>query len=291
QSCMYFNKKIAEDNGIDGIYDLVKNGQWTIDKVGEVSKGVYSDLNGNGVGDKEDRFGYIGNTSNHSVVWLYACDIDTLEFHDDGSVTSVFNNERAVTFLEKLDDLFYRNPGSVETYYSLNNDNSSFLDLFMTGHGFIYNANLLTSETLFRELEFDYGIVPYAKFDENQERYYTVPAGAASGLAVPMTVKDDELVGFVITAMGRESYVNVIPVYYDIVLKTKGVRDETSVEMLDIIMDGRMVTTEFLYDNFKGYSYKVYNIMKSGQELASFTAANDSAIIAYYENVLELFYS
>lgn len=55
--------------------------------------------------------------------------------------------------------------------------------------------------------------------------------------ALPLDVKDLEMSGIITEALCAESYRTVIPVYYDVVLKTKNSRDEESAEMIDIIRD------------------------------------------------------
>jgi len=287
--CMFFNKQMAEANDVEDIYGLVHDGQWTLDKVAEISDNMYVDLNGDGAADAEDQYGFSGYYSNHPATWLFSCDIDTVEFHDDGTVESVFMNERAVSFFEKLKSLYYKNPGSIPVALGL--DENGYLEVYREGRALLLTGALITSQKNLRDLETDYGIIPYAKFDEEQEHYYTIPGGSVSSMAVPMTVTDDALVGAITAALSRESYVNVVPAYYDIALKVKGTRDETSIEMLDLIMDGRMVSTSFLYDNWKGYTYSVTKILTEGQELASYTAANDSKVTSHYESVLELFYN
>jgi len=88
--CMFFNKEMAEANGIEDIYALVNSGEWTLEKLDKLSSTMYSDLNGSGTADLDDRYGFAGFHKNHPTTWLFACDIDTVEFHDDITVTSVF---------------------------------------------------------------------------------------------------------------------------------------------------------------------------------------------------------
>ena len=57
-NCMFYNKKLAEDYSAPDFYKLVDDGKWTIDKVLEVSKDVYKDLNGNGTKDESDQYGF-----------------------------------------------------------------------------------------------------------------------------------------------------------------------------------------------------------------------------------------
>ena len=59
-SIMIFNKQMAEDYNIPDLYDLVDNDKWTVGMLGEVSKGVTSDVNGDSVMDVNDVYGLVG---------------------------------------------------------------------------------------------------------------------------------------------------------------------------------------------------------------------------------------
>ena len=281
--CMFFNKQLAENYGLDDFYQTVSDGKWTIDTLSETARKLYVDLNGNSAKDAEDQFGFSSDMNNHTTTWLFSCDIPTVEFHDDGTVTSVFNSERGQILVTKLRSLFKENEGS----WCLE---GGATEVFENGRILVFSNTLVLAEQRFRELEFDYGILPYPKFDEIQENYYTIPGGSVSCMAVPMTITDPDLVGAMTAALCRESWVSVMPTYYDIVLKVKGTRDETSIEMLDLIMDGRLVNATFLYDNWNGYAYRVSSLIKSNNDLASFTAQNDNAVIKHFGDVLAIFY-
>ena len=288
--CVYFNKGMLANYDITNIYDLVREGKWTIDAMADISKELYQDLNGSGTADAGDQFGFASPFSSHCATWPIACAVQTMQFNDDGTVTSVMASERAATMTEKLRDLYNNNVGSY-LHTSKDAGEGEMETEFMNGNiGFITNGLILAEEEL-RDVTFDYGIIPYPKLDEAQDGYYTVPGGSVSCFASPVTAADTELVGALSAAMSRESWVSVLPVYYDVVLKVKGARDEASVEMLDIILDGRAVSTEYMYDSFSGYHFQMKDLFKGTKELASFTKTKDKGIIKHYEKVLALFYS
>ena len=58
-SCLYFNKDMFKSIGVDYPYQYVYDGTWTIDKLMEISKGVNKDLDGNGVMDEYDQWGFM----------------------------------------------------------------------------------------------------------------------------------------------------------------------------------------------------------------------------------------
>ena len=285
--CMYFNKQMIEDYNLPDIYELVDSGEWTVDKLYDITKDMYRDLNGNSTADIDDQYGFASALTNHTTTWLFSCKVPTVELHEDGTVKSVFNSERASTLIDKLRKLYNDNPGSYLT--AANSAQASPMSSFMNGYSAILTDSIGASVSQFRDVMFDYGIVPYPKYDEAQDGYYTIPGGSVSCMAVPKSTVDTELVGAVTAALARESWVSVMPDYYDIALKVKGARDETSIRMLDIILDGRSVTAPFLYDSFVGYNYKVADLLGGNNELASYVASMDNKVINHYESVLELF--
>ena len=283
---MYFNKTIAGDYGIPDMYAVVDEGRWTIDTLRELSKDVYEDLNGNNKKDDGDKFGFTSEISTTSATWVYACDQKTVEFGEDGTVTSVFNCERTQNIVEKLKALFYDTQGVIAKDISF----AKADEIFMQGRALFVSSSLGNATGVFRELLFDYGILPYPKFDEAQKLYRTIAGGSVSCIAVPVTVYDTEMAGAVTTALCRESWVSVLPVYYDTVLKVKGTRDETAVRMIDILLDGRVLDATFIYDSWEGYNYKLGTLIQSDVGLASFCTANDKKVITHYEGLLKLFY-
>ncbi len=71
-----------------------------------------------------------------------------------------------------------------------------------------------------REMETDFGIIPYPKYDENQSSYatrlcYYMPT------VVPITIKGERLdrAGVMLEALACEYASNVVPAYYEIALK------------------------------------------------------------------------
>ncbi|MGM9624875.1 MAG: hypothetical protein ACI3XM_04115, partial [Eubacteriales bacterium] len=81
--CYYFNKEIAANYDLPDIYELVRSGTWTIDKVTELSKDVYQDLNGNGQHDEEDRYGYATSIDSNVVTYFWAFDVPLVDVSGD----------------------------------------------------------------------------------------------------------------------------------------------------------------------------------------------------------------
>ena len=53
-SCMFFNKGLVADHGVEDPYELVHEGRWTLDKLGEMATISGNDTNGDGKFDDND---------------------------------------------------------------------------------------------------------------------------------------------------------------------------------------------------------------------------------------------
>lgn len=89
-------------------------------------------------------------------------------------------------------------------------------------------------------MDTDFGIIPYPKFEESQDRYYSRVCYYMPSV-VPISCADPGFVGYALQALNFESYATVIPAYYDISLKGKVSRDNDSAEMLDVIFNSRVI--------------------------------------------------
>lgn len=85
----------------------------------------------------------------------------------------------------------------------------------------------------------DFGVLPYPKWDDNQDTYYSRVEGGAQVCIVPITNDKTDIAGAVIESMCSYSYNNVIPAYYEITIKNKYTRDDDSAEMFDLIIENR----------------------------------------------------
>ena len=134
-----------------------------------------------------------------------------------------------------------------------------------------------SAATALRDFETDYGILPYPKWDEAQDGYYTMVDGGHEGLAVPVSVKDVEFVGTITEALNAESYKRTVPVFYDIVLKTKGSRDEQSIAMLDMIFANRIFDFGYVYGEFGAAFWVQYLMEKKSADIASYYQKNHAS--------------
>ena len=99
-----------------------------------------------------------------------------------------------------------------------------------------------------REMEDTFGIVPLPKLDESQESYYTTMMNNYCMMLIPSSNKDPNTSAVVMDAIALASHYDVLPVYYDSVVSQKGLRNDDSIEMLQIMRATRGVDMAVVYN-------------------------------------------
>ncbi len=117
-----------------------------------------------------------------------------------------------------------------------NETNLQGIHFFQAGRALFYQGPLGISSTDFRALEFEYGVLPLPKYDAAQDRYYTMVSEYTLALNIPRTASDPKRSGAVIDYLSFLGMRDVIPVVQE-ALCYKGMRDQDSIEMFEIILD------------------------------------------------------
>lgn len=237
----YFNKTLLDEYQLENPYDLVRSGSWTIDKLSEMVQNVSHDLNGDSeLTAEDDQFGMMGfKTVNRSL--MTGAEIQTIPIVD-GMPTVVDLSERFVSLYDKLYKLCVENDG----YITVPGDYTKNSTHFANGQT-LFIDNWLRAVDLFRDMEDDFGIIPFPKLDAEQQEYHTQIGTSTSMLFVPITAKDAALTSKVAEAMSYYGWKDVVPAYYEVALKEKYTRDEDVKEMLDIIRNSAHMSFTFAY--------------------------------------------
>ena len=226
--CMFFNNDLISEYNLENPYDLVFNGEWTIDKWNEMASGVYTDSNGNGIEDNDDIVGFFIQNENHAPNFFSAADILLAERNEDGFPELKCKTERFVNFMERIVS-YMKQPG----FTSDRDDEDVFSNMFNTGHALFATGEFGNLETM-RENEFVFGTIPFPKYDSSQENYGSSTRSTFSGLAIPKC-GNAEYADIILEAFSSESYRTVSPAYYEIAMKDKYSRDSVSAQMYDMI--------------------------------------------------------
>lgn len=285
----FFNKQVAEDNGIEDIYAIVNNGTWTFDKMVELSKKVVSDLNGDGKYNANDRVGIL-TTNDYFSFFVNSMGYLYTSRNSDGSVVLNEPTEKLIDICDKLNealksDYLIDGNDSVEMLgasASADEIDEKMMNLFSANQALFMSHRLAfsTRETM-RNME-KYGIIPCPKYDEQQEDYITALVNDVA--AIPGVVADTAMSAVLLEAMQYYTYDIVRPQYYEIALKRKGTRDNESEKMLDMIFDHTVIDFAYMYINVIG-SELYYGITQ--KNYASWAESNYKKFQTNIDKIIE----
>ena len=282
---VYFNKRLTDEYSIDedALYSDAMAGKWTIDRYSELTKDIWRDLNGNNEADEEDLYGLAAQVSSYVTPFIYSFGETTVKKDENDIPKLAMDAEKFSAITEKVYKLIYEQQGTLPS-----NNWTLHSDTFIDGRAVFMNGVLAHSIEYFTDMKDDYGILPYPKWDEAQEEYYTMSDGSAPLIAVPKTVRDTDFVGIITEALAYESYMNVTPVLYETALKVRGARDEQSLAVIDLAVRCGVVDFGFVFGDYKMMGFTLSKLMgDKNSNFASFYASNKDSWEAHIENIVD----
>ncbi|MBQ8397663.1 MAG: hypothetical protein IJX53_05615 [Clostridia bacterium] len=286
----FVNRDLAKQYYPDlDLYQLAREGKWTVDKQMELAKTAYQDLDGNAAVDATDFFGLVVARKSVPIDALMASwEITATKKNAAGDVEMALNTEHNIAATEKMLDLFFHSDGVYGK-----GSNGDARSKFASGEAIFTYDMMNQASTTLREVTFDYGIMPLPKYTEAQEAYHTTSHDEYSALSVPVTVPDAEMVGAVLEVMGAESYRKVRPVIFETAYKTKYLNDEASAQMFDYIVDGAVYDFGYIYSNLINnpvhqIRYQLYNF-EDNTGLSAKLKMNDKLCVKTLAALVEKF--
>ena len=265
-----FNKELLEDLGVsEDLYAVAEEGRWTMDKMLSLSELGASDLNGDGTMDGSDRYGYLGNR-NTGYGTQIACAQPFTERDEEGTPVLAFNTERMVSIVEKYYALTHSPATWLDEYSNASYPASSYRSMLIEGRSFLTELDIGGLYSYLREIEFNFGILPLPKLDEEQESYRTFCGAGLIG--VPVNIDDPERIGAIWEALSYYSYKYVRPAFFDIVLENKAVRDPESYRMITLMHENKTFDFGFNFDTSGSIYGALKNVVITGNstDFASF---------------------
>lgn len=281
--CIYFNKQLAAEYDLPDLYQTVLDGAWTIDTMIGYAKEVYRDLNGDASSDADDIHGFSIWLASPVNTFLWSFGEKICKQDSSGAMVLDYYNDKVVGIYEKLYSLIWDG----NTTYTA--EETECCQKFLNGKSLFLPEGFYFASGQLRSLDTDYGILPYPKWDEAQASYQTMVDGSHEILAIPVTVGDLEFVGTITEALNAESYKNTVPAYYDLVLKTKGTRDEESVAIIDMITNGRVFDFGYVFGS-EGPAFWPQNLMsKKNADITSHYEKNYKRFETKIEKLFDYF--
>lgn len=240
-AALVFNKKLMDTHDLEVPYDLVREGKWTLDKMREYMAQVVN-LNGDAsfMDTEKSQNAVYGYGAQHEgdLFSLMAGGGESLIVYDDNGYPAVREDlEKPEAIYAKLAEVLGNDGFGMMKNGDANSKDGSAADLFSAGRLLFRNISIgVCAGAVFRNFEFEYGVLPNPKIDETQTEYHSAISEYTLSLVVPITAADVEMTGSVINYMSYLGKTEIIP-ELQTALCYKGMRDDDSIEMMDVIMD------------------------------------------------------
>ncbi len=286
---LLFNEKMFTNMGMDFPYQLVRDGKWTLDKFHEYIAAL-TQLNG----DSSFTFTNTGKSVYGVAVhpdlvfaMTYSAGLRLADKTDNG-FNLTLESERWYNVADKLANMLHRESG-----YALDNTDdetdSYYTKLFRLGRAAFVTAEIKMTMEL-RDMEDSFGLLPMPKYDEAQEDYYTVTGYCTSLLTVPSVLENPELVGWALDALSYDSWKTVLPIYYNVRLEQKGLRNEDSIAMLDIVRSSLAAEPTLMLGIAYSYVSAMDDAILSGNvNIASLAASHTKNLEKQIQTVADAF--
>lgn len=293
-TCMFYNKGMITDYGLDNPSQLVLDGTWTLDKMYEMAQTVAHDADD----------GTMSVTGDD--VWGIVCVLfDTYKLVMGADAPQVVKNdldlpelkmdaEHNLEAFELVKEIMKDTQVTAvrEDFYAWDDANADTVQAqFYEGQAlFLINLVSSVNSNDMREANISYGILPMPKFNSAQENYATTnDPYRFYCISIMKNCTDVEFTTFALEAMAYLGETMVTPEYYDRTLKYKRFPDDTdSPEILDIIFSNRLVdiSVAFNWDDCIQY---YNNIMFGNGDAVSYVESKRGAFETAMQETLNAF--
>ncbi|MCI8387340.1 MAG: hypothetical protein HFE63_02595 [Clostridiales bacterium] len=277
---VYYNETMGENLKLDTPYQTVLDGKWTLD-VMNTYMAAAANLNG----DNDFKFRADGNATygiahENPQTFLSGAD-ETFLDNDNGKLVFTGGSERFYDVLSKLVSIFDESDGRWQWNRVKGSDDEPGHAVYAFEHERALMSMIEIAKTnRMRDKSYSFGILPLPKYDELQENYVSTPFYGFPAMSIPVTVSDPERSAAIGDALAYLSYDMVWPVFRHTTLEQKNLRNEESIEMMDVIINSVVPDLVYIYsegcismrDNIQAY-------IKDGKsEFASLVAQYEEQI-------------
>ena len=256
-----FNKDMYNKNAAltekGDIYEIVRNGEFTIDLYYEMCRAV-STPDANGQWGFNATYGNLSHAYGATVM-VNGCNVATVTKDASNQLNITLDDESSINAFNKVYELMSDSTNTQRAELIAGQSATSpstygfaeLEEMFVNERGLFYNTTSGSVSILkSANIEFEFGVLPIPKLNKEQEYYCnTVNVYQSSALAVPSSVPVERLpqIAFAVQAMGFYN-AEVIRAYYQTTLQLQAVQSDDDAEMLDIVYNNRFYDIGAIYN-------------------------------------------
>ena len=276
---LYCNKDLMKKAGRQIPYDLVRNGEWTLDQLISLSSGLYAD-NGDGQRNELDTYGLANYWDINATTLMQASGIYVAAKNTDGVFELTLYSEKLVDFYDKL-----YNWCKDESVHVWNYHNPDFTVDFTDNHSYFTIADLGVQ---YLNTDFSTGILPLPKYDVAQKDYAHQNWG--NNILIPNTVQNKDMVGQVVELMAYYCSTIVTDKYYDEVLQLRVSEAPDDRDMVELIYDTVVFDPGIAYGDgcpqLMNLIYTIHRgILEDQSNISSYYKTNEKVASKWLKNL------
>lgn len=282
---LVFNKDLMTASGMELPYKTILDGDWTWEVFLSYITDFAADLDGDGVMEPDDRYGY-ANSPALSNYLVFGYHVAVVERADNGAYVPSLQNEKLISAIQRTVEF---TTGNDDCYHNSQIAPDGGRHLFMRGNALFSMTG--SGALSLRDIEnFDFGIAPFPKYDDDQKEYGNYLA--MNPMAVPTTIKNEAKVGAVIEALSILSEEIMAPTHIEDYVECKVLRDEESVEVARMMMKNVCIDITRYYDFAAGSITPVWMLGKiqNPNMVASFLKAMERTSTLQAEKFFSIFF-
>lgn len=244
-----FNRSQGDDLQISQVvFDAIDEGNWTIDYFNSLVSTIYEDIDGVSGRSVGDFYGFNAEALTNLDIFQFAFDIPMITRDDQGLPQLAFGTEKTHSAIDKVLQLYWHNNGSYISKDTAGIEGKNFVE----GRSVFAIMTLDTCFTGLRNLEDNYAILPFPKYDADQQQYMTGMMDNYSIIGIPFDAPDAEMSSVIAEALNIEAERIMYPVWKEESLSKKFVSDEYTAKYLDILLAGRKADMGTLFQQDLG---------------------------------------
>ena len=187
---------------------------------------------------------------------------------EDGDWSVNLTTDRSILSVEKLNLLF--KPTNTITGKQINEDYSVPSSVFIAGNAFFNSTSLSGIESISRDANFSYSVLPYPKLNEEQQDYYTTNDNTyCATFGIPQCAADPNFSAFMIEVLSWKSHTTTYPAYTETICKVRGSYDADCYEMLELTLSGLTYDFGLMYSLGLRTDILLKSILEEGQQITS----------------------
>ena len=278
--CIYFNKKMYTDRQIaENFYEMVREKEWTVDQLYTAAKSVAAMMDEESFAYTPEGKSIYGMTTywNGAKAMFIGGGAELVTRNEDDDIVVASFGDGYVSLCESLAKLFGEagtfTYGGASTGTTTGNA-SDYLKIFNNNRALFLGAEVKSSVSDLKDFSYDFGILPMPTYAAGDD-YRSWVNYLAPVLVIPKNTEDPGKATILLDVLSYYSDQDVLPIYYDKVLRGRGAKDQDSWEMLEVINRSRCFEASIAYGWSRQFVEVVSDLVFRGNASAASIQPNE----------------